>query len=300
LGSGAALMPALVEAARAEGRDLTVVAMDHPSNAYADRVEASSLGDGDEVALDFLDAFLIAFVHALDGVQSGASTRIEAILGGSLGGNLVLRLAQREDLPWVRRVVAWSPASVDFSWSRAQLLPFGDGDFLDVIKHEAVRLTRDASRKREWRSSRREYFTDGLLGVRTQAGYWYRDGWDVCKPLLIEEGLRQLSEVYDRTFRRWHYRLAFEQLLFSHIEMDDEGVRPFERIRAPLLLFTGEGDNSVPMATWSFIERLAPHLVMPGETLFLRDTGHAMHSERPELMAREIFRFLGTTSAVAQ
>lgn len=288
---GAALIPALVELARQEGRDLTVVAMDHPSNAYADRVEASSLGAGDAVALDFLDAFLIGLVDTLEARQPGTADRIEALLGGSLGGNLVLRLAERDDLPWVRKVVAWSPASVDFSWSRAEILPFGEGEFLDLVKHEAVRLTRDASTKDERHRSRREYFTNGWLGVRTQAEYWYRDGWDRCKPLLIEEGLRQLSEVYDATFRRWHYRLAFEQLVFSHLEPGPDGVRPFQRIRAPLLLFTGEDDDGIPMSTWTFIERLAPHLTMPGETLFLKSTGHAMHSERPQLMAREILSF---------
>ena len=290
-----ALFPALVARARADGRPLTVIAVDLPSNAYSTHVDYTEVGDpaDAQAGLRFLDRFLIELVDALEARQPGLSERIEAVMGGSLGGNLVLRLAEREPAPsWVRRVVAWSPASVDYSWSRARVaFPAPGSEFLDVVKHEAVRLTRDASDDPEEADSRRDYFLSGLLGVRTQADYWYRPDWG-CRDALVIEGMRQLSEVYEPRFRRWHYRIAHEQLVFSHIERGDDGRRPFERIRVPLLLLAGEDDNGVPMQTHFFLERLAPHLTMPGETVFLQATGHAMHSERPALMAQLLGAFL--------
>jgi pimeloyl-ACP methyl ester carboxylesterase len=295
------LVEALWRRYRDRGEPATILSMDLPSNAYAERLALEDVGvEEDDAVLRFLDAFLIAFVDALEAETPGASDRIAAILGGSLGGNLVMRLAEREDLPWVRRIVAWSPASIDVSWSRARLMfPEPGRQFVDIVKHEGVRMTRDESEQLEDEDGRREYFVGGVTSVRRQAGFWYRDGWD-CGERLVTEGLHQLGEVYDDRFRRWHYRLALEQLLFSHVEVpEDGGPRPFERIAVPFLLIAGERDDAVPMTTYSFVERLAPHLTMPGETLFLEDTGHAMHSERPALLAEEIDAFLRGTRGVA-
>lgn len=291
---GAALFPELLRAYREQGKAVTVVAMDQPSNAYAAHLDPTEVGRDDEAVLRFLDHFLIRFVDGLERQQAGIKARIAAVIGGSLGGNLVLRLAERRPkLPWLRRVVAWSPASIDYSWSRAQIFPKLGEEFFDLIKHEAVRLTRDESRKVEKQDSRKSFFTGGLLGVRTQADYWYRGGWRPCKRILIEEGLKQLSEVYEARFRRWHYKVAFEQLIFSHIErVPGASGRWFERIEVPLLLVAGRDDNSVPVKTYDFLQRLAPHLTMPGETLFFMHTGHALHSERPRLLAQEIYGFV--------
>ncbi len=292
---GAPLAAALVERARARGARLTVLLVDLPSNGYAERVDPAEIiqafGGADDALLRFHDAFLDAVVAALEAEVPGASARVEAVLGGSLGGNLVLRAGERH-AAYARRLVAWSPASIDVSWSRARWpLAAGDGEYVDVVKHEAVRQTRDLSVAAEDGDAREDYFVGGLSSVRNQAGYWYRDGW-ACKDAMVEDGLRQLGEIYDARFRRWHYRVAFEQLVFSHLEPDADGVRPFTRIEAPLLLVAGDADDSMPMMTRTFVDRLAPFLGMPGATLTLRDTGHALHSERPALLAAEIDAFL--------
>lgn len=279
---GDELAAALLAQYRARGADVTIVLPDLPSNGYAARIDPETIVEGDESVLLFLDAFLRALGDEVGG--------FDAVLGGSLGGNLAMRMAEAGE-EWPRRAVAWSPVSIDYSWSHARLVA-GDGEFHDIVKHEAVRLTRDASREEEDASSREDYFTAGYLSVRHQASYWYRDGFDPCGDRLIGAGLRHRAEVYDAAYRRWHYRVAYEQLVFSHVDPDDDGVRPFSRIAIPFLLMAGEEDDAMPIATYSFVERLAPHLTAPGRTILWQDTGHAIHRERPLEMASQIAAFL--------
>ncbi|MBX3269251.1 MAG: hypothetical protein KF729_03265 [Sandaracinaceae bacterium] len=286
---GAGLFAALIDEAGARGRALSIVAMDLPSNAYSERVDPRAIVDtfgGDDAVLRFLDAFLVALVDAL-----GVRDRVRAAIGGSLGGNLVLRLAEGGH-GWPRAIVAWSPASIDFSWSLARL-PFAarDGEMTDVVKHEAVRVTREAWSAPETSESRRDYFVGGLSSLRDQAAYWYRPGWS-CNERFVREGLRQVGETYGEHQRRWHYRVAYEQLVFSHLAVEEDGERRFSRITAPLLLVAGDADDLVPMTTYSFVRRLSRHLTADGPTLLLADTGHALHCERPRLLAAEIAAFL--------
>ncbi|MCB9597983.1 MAG: alpha/beta hydrolase [Sandaracinaceae bacterium] len=294
---GAGLLDALVANAAERGDALTVLAYDLPSNGYAERLDPSIVigadGGRDDAVLRFLDRTVVAFVDALEAATPGTRARIRAVIGGSLGGNLVLRLGESPGVTWPTRLVAWSPASIDFSWAHADWpLAAGSGEYVDIVKHEAVRMTRGASEEPEDDASRAHYFTGGLTSVRNQASYWYRESWAPCRERTIDEGLVQLGEVYDARFRRWHYRVAFEQLVFSHLEPDAEGEpRRFRRIALPLLLVTGAEDDSVPMQTFTFVERLSPHLEAPGETLFLEDTGHALHTERPALLAARIEAF---------
>lgn len=288
---GAPLAAALLEQYRARGEDVTILSMDLPSNGYAERIDprdivaASALTDEqDDAVLRFLEAFLDALVLTLEGQVPDLRARIDAVIGGSLGGNLVLRLAER-GVTWAPRVVAWSPASVDYSWSH--------GELVDLVKSEAVRLTRDESEADEAADSRRDYFVGGLMSLGNQASYWYRDGWRPCQTRFVDEGLAQIGETYDGRLRRWHYRVAYEQLVFSHIEPAPGETEPrFRAITAPVLLMTGAEDNSVPMKTWDFVRRLSPHLEMAGQTVYLENTGHAMHSERPRLVAEHIAGFV--------
>lgn len=295
---GAALASAMVAGARERGEALTVLAFDQPSNGYADRLDPDEViaadGGRDDAVLRFLDRVVLAFLDAIEAASPGAEARVIALIGGSLGGNLVLRFGESGStrMPGAA-LVAWSPASVDDSWGRARWIPAGDGQYADLIKHEAVRMTRDASRELEADDSRAEWFVGGLTSIRNQADYWYRDGWRPCRDHTIREGLLQLAEVYDARYRRWHYRVAFEQLVFSHLEAEAEGEpRRFRRIERPLLLLAGAEDDAVPMQTFTFVRRLAPHLSAPGVTLYLEDTGHAMHGERPAFIAARIAEHL--------
>jgi len=293
------LVTELLSAYRERGQELTVISVDLPGSGYTDRVDPGAIlavadpGLGQDVLLRFIESFVVSFVDALDAHQPGLVDRIDAVLGGSLGGNLTLRLGERADeLPWVRRAVAWSPVSIDYSWTRAKLVGGGDGGFMDVIKHEAVRRTHHESTEAEDRGARARYFVDGVMSVRKQSNYWYRDGW-ACGENLVSAGLHQLGEVYDSRLRRFHYRLAYEQLVFSHLETSAEsGDLRFRSLSVPLLLIAGDQDNAVPMQTHFFVERLAPYLETPGETLFFTQTGHALHAERPHMLATAVVGFV--------
>ena len=115
-------IPALLSVGAAAGCSFTVVAFDQPGCGYSTMVPhlnvapmpPTSGGPIDTTSfsgspiLDFVEAAIVALVEALI-----VPTRnpITAIVGGSLGGHMALRLAASQK-DWVRNVIAWSPASV--------------------------------------------------------------------------------------------------------------------------------------------------------------------------------------------
>jgi pimeloyl-ACP methyl ester carboxylesterase len=117
-------IPALLRVGAAAGRSFTVIAFDQPGCGYSTMVPHLSVapmpttsGVGGFVdtssfsgspILDFVENAIVAFVEALV-VPFG--NQITAIVGGSLGGHMALRLAASQK-EWVRNVIAWSPASV--------------------------------------------------------------------------------------------------------------------------------------------------------------------------------------------
>ena len=276
-------------------RGFTVVAMDLPSSGYSQMVDHSLILDGSPQSqpesepsqfpvLDFMDSFLIEFVRALSGlVGRDVSGQITAVIGGSLGGNMALRLAGKNPLqhPFVANVVPWSAASV---WTSVA------GTLREVGAEKAAQRAWDA----ESDAQRRQYFYDvfefsaRLLFVRPQPEYWYRDdGWEPCKSLHIKSARADRQEVYNDTFRRWHWRVAMDQLYFSH--------RTQRRSRAILsrtLLVAGAGDNY----EWSNIHDATRELGVemlnaPGRLMSVDRTGHSIHVERPEFFAKEIAAF---------
>jgi hypothetical protein len=139
---------ALMELGKARGKNFVMIAMDLPTSGYADKVDHRRISDihvlgnkrdfppedfdahGQHNAplLDFDENFIVSFVDTLDR-QTPIKDKIRAIIGGSLGGNMALRLGRRTDLPWLKAVVPWSPGSI---WDS-----LADGD--DLFKHAAVR-----------------------------------------------------------------------------------------------------------------------------------------------------------------
>src|SRR5437899_3304190 len=62
--------------------------------------------------VDFDENFIVSFVNTLDQLVP-VTRRLRAIVGGSLGGNMAMRLGRpRADAPWVTNVVPWSPAAI--------------------------------------------------------------------------------------------------------------------------------------------------------------------------------------------
>ncbi len=272
----------------ARGRPRYCVLMpDLPSAGYSSRIDHEAIAPLDARGaplLAFHEEFVEAFVEAVTR-EMGVPKRVACVGGGSMGGNLVLRLAESQP-PWIERYAAWSPASV---WSALTG---------DLIKGLGLRRTRINMCAEESEASRRKYFeevfaTTICLTGRTQPEMWYRDGL-ACRPRHINRALWDRRELYGPELRRWHWRLAHEQLLFSHIT-PYAGVAPWERIRGPVLLIAGERDNfkwtHIYERTRDLARRLATKGVR-GACLLLKNTGHSIHDERPRLLAGAIDRFV--------
>jgi pimeloyl-ACP methyl ester carboxylesterase len=123
-------IPALFSGGAAAGRSFTVISFDQPSTAYSTMVPHESVapmppdpGTVDTSAypgspmLDFVYNTIVTFVET---VVLPFGNPITAVVGGSLGGHMALRLAASQK-DWVRNVVAWSPACV---WDHDFLLGF--------------------------------------------------------------------------------------------------------------------------------------------------------------------------------
>jgi pimeloyl-ACP methyl ester carboxylesterase len=119
------LIPALFAVGAEAKRSFTVVSLDLPGSSYSTMIPHTTVSPmprasqvGDYVALsgyqgspvcDFMEKTIVTFVETLL-VPMG--NPITAVVGGSLGGHMALRLAAGQH-DWVNSVVAWSPASVE-------------------------------------------------------------------------------------------------------------------------------------------------------------------------------------------
>jgi pimeloyl-ACP methyl ester carboxylesterase len=265
--------------------------------------------------LEYYEDFIAAFLARLSETL-GRPLDDVTVIGGSLGGNLSLRLAnpaldtrpgshaRGSALRNIRRHVAWSPASV---WAS-----FCEGH--DFFKDEALRQTRDKSNTAAETADSRATFLnavffdkpggDFLNGLITGATFgqlndpapsqmWWRDDW-ACKPLAIEGALRDLAEVYNPLYRTWHWRVAYEQLMFSHHDVLPGATGPlYHSVAGPLLLLSGNADDYSYANIYPRTREIALDLPrVPGRGLLLRDTGHSIHNERPGLLATQIIDFV--------
>jgi len=310
-----AIIPQILKAGLELGTKYSVISIDLPNNGYSEsfdhlRVAPSEAttypaGIGDHTtpirtpALDFVEDFIVAFVDALDRVTP-TKDRFAGVIGGSLGGNLGLRLGRRPLAanPWLNAgIVSWSPASV---WP-------------PLVENEVLRKGPDSS-KENWQkpeipSSRTEHFSQvydqwvgaGILVPHTQPYFWYRDDWEPCKTWHILESRVSRQEVYDANLRQWHWRLAGEQLIYSHVDRvnhhDDTSPPRYTMNTVRLLLVAGRRDDAPGVHIYRHTQELADHMVAtPGRSLFLNDTGHSIHAERPKFLGAQIAEFLSTGS----
>ena len=113
-------------------------------------------------------------------------------------------------------IVSWNAASV---W---------DPMVNDHIKSQAPGKCMNNWEASESDDSRRNYFHEVydtvvipvVLPV-TQPQLWYRPGWQPCKRLHITGSRIARREVYSANLRKWHWRVAGEQLVFSHVDRVD-------------------------------------------------------------------------------
>ena len=318
------LIGPLLAQASDQRRPVTLIAMDLPSNGYASMIEHTSIADptlsrwntGYPI-LGFIEDFIVAFVDRLEAMQPGIKRQILGVIGGSLGGNMTLRLGRRDPAlhPWLHSVVSWSPASTWMSWARAVLGPPQAGRFYDFVKHEGVGRTSGAmmAAERETphsRSSLNKFFYEEFAGKKVgriaQSDHWFSESWP-CREDAKTGSHRAVYEIYNALFRRWHWRVAHEQLIYSHWDSDntDPRVDPdprnnsaagdarYSQIKSRVLLATGYDDDLPPERLFRETEALAKAMTMvDGTAMFLKHTGHAMPTERPIFFASLILGFL--------
>ena len=303
-----AIFPFLHRVGALRGLKLSVVSVDLPNGGYSESFnhlavapsnatmfKSSPFGPPGPIrtpVLDFIDDFVIAFVDALDAVTP-IKNRFLGVIGGSLGGNLGLRLGRRSPMPtWLdQSIVSWSAASV---WT-----PMVE----DLVKSVAPGKCVGNWSAPETVGSRSDYFRSvydevvlpGLLP--SQPNQWYRPDWEPCRTININNSRRARWEVYSRNFRQWHWRVGGEQLIYSHVDRvahEDPAAPPrFTLNHVRHLLISCAADNFPGTNIYDSSRWLANAMATtPGTSLFLRDTGHSAHFERPSYLAEQIVEFL--------
>lgn len=185
-----------------------VLVLDFPGSGYSEKPNREYT-----VAL-YLDT-LIAFLDAV-GVQQAIP------VGGSLGGNVVLRLGQR----WPQRfprLVAWAPGG---SWEAQPRL--------------AALIQRLGGRILFWPM------------VWIQSRFWYSNDFP-GRAAALAETFTYYREVMSPGFIRMYWGMAADQVAHSLFEVAPE-------VHQPVLLLWGDRDNGANMgAGVARLHRLLPH-----------------------------------------
>jgi pimeloyl-ACP methyl ester carboxylesterase len=219
-----------------------VIVPDLPGSGYSDKPDR-------RYTLEFLEDALLGLLDAL-GVKACD------VGGGSLGGNLTLRLAMRAPERFVK-LAPWAPAG---GWE--PLAP--------------------------WLAALGRFFQRPLLyrllfwpSLRVQSRYWYEPAWP-GRTKALAESFAYSEEVYSPEFARMYWEIGHDQLCQSLL-----GGAP--SVRQPTLLLWGDRDHGLDMGTC--VRRLAELLprarlhVFPGAR-------HALAQEVPDELARVVDEFL--------
>jgi pimeloyl-ACP methyl ester carboxylesterase len=324
------MIPALLAAAQEHGKRASVIAFDMVGWGYSARKvfdgagnpvlfdQASTFANGQPLfplvtypanppALQFVEDFTVALMQTLSQQAPHLDLTKVVPIGGSLGGNLALRLGRRTDLKWLTAVCGWSPASVWSSYTGSATGRDAIGqcsDRMKILEDQPDDLKTAAAGSRRIHFS--QVFDQDTLSVVVQvlppqADMWYRGyDWEGCKELSICYDRLDRRETYDPTFRRWHWRISQDQLVYSHRDPDPAtGVPRYLLNTIPMLLAAGANDDYPGVGICSNTQDLAQKMTnCPGTSLFLNDTGHSIHNERPKELSRAIFDFLHTLGQI--
>jgi 2-hydroxy-6-oxonona-2,4-dienedioate hydrolase len=172
-----------------------MIMLDLPGNGYSDKPDRP-------YSLRFLEDGVLALLDRL-------GVRRANIAGGSLGGNLTVRLGVREPERF-GKLAAWAPAG---AWEPKRIWP------------RLLRLIR--SRWLFWPM------------LRIQSRFWYHPAW-AGRQKALENGFRYFREVYCKGFVRMYYDLGFEQVTTSLFP-----IAP--TVKQPTLLLWGDQDHGLGM-----------------------------------------------------
>jgi pimeloyl-ACP methyl ester carboxylesterase len=301
------IIPKLVRLPDGRPSGFCVISLDLPGSGYVNQIDHTEVGPWTAASvavwplppvgigsvtislLPFLEKFIVNFVTALSsrlGQPGLVESSIAAVMGGSLGGNLALRLARRPE-KWIANAVAFSPGSV---WRAS---PTAGADPIEMrdagLLQAGVLLAIPSVGLMEDPASRDQFFAgafDQKIPVKTQPEQWYRDDFP-SKTQNITNARLDRRETYTSQYRRWHWRVSLEELLWS---WRDPAVQNF---RSRVLLGAGAADDIEPAHIFTNTRKLAAELGgTNGDTFFFEHTGHSIHSERPDALARKIMAFL--------
>jgi pimeloyl-ACP methyl ester carboxylesterase len=249
--------------------------------------------------LSFMERFIMRFVAALStrlGQPGLVESQLAAVIGGSLGGNLALRLARRRG-PWIRNAVVWDAGSVWPSMVRPASLLTNPNDPETGELMVGISAAVPKVGVPETPESRDKFFADAFDGkippsFKTQPEQWYRDDfWE--KQRYIEGARLDRRETYTSQYRRWHWRVSLEELMWS---WRDPSVQDF---KSRILLGAGSDDDIQPAHIFRNTAQLSTELKnIDGDTFFFNHTGHSVHAERPDALGSRILAFLDDSDLV--
>lgn len=172
-----------------------VLALDLPGNGYSDHPDRP-------YTLELLEDSVLALLDAL-------SVKEAHVAGGSLGGNLTIRLGHRAPDRFVK-LAAWAPAG---AW---EPMPHW------ALLGRAMRLVRPF-----WPV------------VWVQSRFWYRRDWP-GRERALAEAFAHYREVMSRGFLRMYFDLGVEQARRSLFPLAPS-------VRQPTLLLWGDQDRALDM-----------------------------------------------------
>lgn len=214
-----------------------VLVPDLPGSGYSDKPDRRyDLALFEDSLLGFLDSVGVERCH---------------LAGGSLGGNLVLRLGHREPERF-ERLAAWAPAG---AWDRLRFW----ATFGTVMKHLRFMF---------WPS------------LWVQSRFWYSSEWD-GRHEALEKAFAYYREVYGPGFHRMYWEIGVDQALsslFPHAP----------RIEHPTYLAYGDQDKALDMDRG--VQRLATLLPRASLRVF-PGARHSLANELPDVLGAEVDAF---------
>ena len=108
-------------------------------------------------------------------------------------------------------------------------------------------------------------------------------------------------EIYNANYRQWHWRVAGEQLIYSHVDNEVHGdtgtaIR-YELNTVRMLLVAGSEDNYIGTHIYKNTALMGRAMGgTKGRLLLIVHTGHSIHFERPRYFAKQIVKFLTARS----
>jgi pimeloyl-ACP methyl ester carboxylesterase len=215
-----------------------VLVPDLPGSGYSEKPDREyTLRLFEDTLLGFLDAMGVREAH---------------LGGGSLGGNLALRLAHREPDRFAR-VAAWAPAG---AW---------------VPSPGWQRFSR-AARHAKW-----AFFPSLWI----QSRFWYSPSWE-GRHAALEGAWSYYREVYGPGFHRMYWDIGHDQARTSLFPLAGD-------IRQPVWLGVGDQDHGLDM--FRGVQKLATMIPGARLTIY-EGARHSLANEIAEKLARDVDAFL--------